>query len=85
MVANSRMMLFAPISSFVGSPAYFRSCGGEPMLVPVEHKRDARGHQELEDVGIDGAQGVLINISATEESLTMTEFMEACRARESRP
>lgn len=31
----------------------------------------------LQDVGIDGAQGVLINISATEESLTMTEFMEA--------
>jgi cell division protein FtsZ len=31
----------------------------------------------LQDVGIDGAQGVLINISATEDSLTMTEFMEA--------
>ncbi|GAB4332281.1 MAG: cell division protein FtsZ [Desulfobulbaceae bacterium] len=31
----------------------------------------------LEDVGIDGAMGILINISATEESLTMAEFMEA--------
>jgi cell division protein FtsZ len=31
----------------------------------------------LQDVGIDGAKGVLINISASEESLTMNEFMEA--------
>jgi len=31
----------------------------------------------LQDVGIDGAKGVLINISASQESLTMTEFMEA--------
>ena len=31
----------------------------------------------LEDVGIDGAMGILINISATQESLTMAEFMEA--------
>jgi len=31
----------------------------------------------LQDVGIDGARGVLINISASEESLTMHEFMEA--------
>jgi cell division protein FtsZ len=31
----------------------------------------------LQDVGIDGARGVLINISASEDSLTMTEFMEA--------
>ncbi|MGW8286635.1 MAG: cell division protein FtsZ [Desulfobulbales bacterium] len=31
----------------------------------------------LQDVGIDGAKGVLINISASEETLTMNEFMEA--------
>jgi cell division protein FtsZ len=31
----------------------------------------------LQDVGIDGARGVLINISASEETLTMNEFMEA--------
>jgi cell division protein FtsZ len=31
----------------------------------------------LQDVGIDGAKGVLINISASEDSLTMNEFMEA--------
>lgn len=31
----------------------------------------------LQDAGIDGARGVLINISASEESLTMNEFMEA--------
>ena len=28
-------------------------------------------------MGIDGARGVLINISASEDSLTMNEFMEA--------
>ena len=31
----------------------------------------------LQDAGIDGAKGVLINISATEDSFTMNEFMEA--------
>lgn len=31
----------------------------------------------LQDVGIAGAKGVLINISASEETLTMNEFMEA--------
>ena len=31
----------------------------------------------LQDVGIDGAKGVLINISASEDTLTMNEFMEA--------
>ena len=30
-VVNSRMVLPAPISSEVGSPAYLRSCGGVPM------------------------------------------------------
>jgi len=34
-------------------------------------------NQLLEDVGIDGAKGLLINISATEESFAMAEFMEA--------
>ncbi len=33
-------------------------------------------NQLLEDVGIDGARGLLINISASEESFTMAEFME---------
>jgi len=31
----------------------------------------------LQDAGIDGAKGVLINISASEDSFTMNEFMEA--------
>jgi cell division protein FtsZ len=31
----------------------------------------------LQDIGIDGAKGVLINISASEETFTMNEFMEA--------
>ena len=34
-------------------------------------------NQLLEDVGIDGARGILINISAAKETLTMNEFMEA--------
>jgi cell division protein FtsZ len=33
-------------------------------------------NQLLEDVGIDGALGLIINVSATQESLTMAEYME---------
>ncbi len=43
----------------------------------VEAAKRAIDNQLLEDVGIDGARGLLINISATEESFGMTEFMEA--------
>jgi cell division protein FtsZ len=43
----------------------------------IEAAKKAIDNPLLQDVGIDGAQGVLINISATEESLTMTEFMQA--------
>ncbi len=43
----------------------------------VEAAKRAIDNQLIEDVGIDGARGVLVNISATEESLTLTEFMEA--------
>jgi len=42
-----------------------------------EAAKRAIDNQLLEDVGIDGAMGILINISATQESLTMAEFMEA--------
>ncbi len=42
-----------------------------------EAARRAIDNQLLEDIGIDGARGLLINISATEESFTMAEFMEA--------
>jgi len=42
-----------------------------------EAAKRAIDNQLLEDVGIDGARGLLINISATEESFTMAEFMEA--------
>lgn len=42
-----------------------------------EAARRAIDNQLLEDIGIDGAKGLLINISATEESFTMAEFMEA--------
>ncbi|MCI5164613.1 MAG: cell division protein FtsZ [Candidatus Electrothrix sp. GM3_4] len=41
-----------------------------------EAAKRAIDNQLLEDVGIDGALGILINISAT-NSLTMGEFMEA--------
>ncbi|HHB75867.1 MAG TPA: cell division protein FtsZ [Desulfobulbus sp.] len=42
-----------------------------------EAAKRAIDNQLLEDVGIDGARGVLVNISATEETLTLAEFMEA--------
>ncbi len=42
-----------------------------------EAAKRAVDNQLLEDVGIDGARGILINISAAEETLTMSEFMEA--------
>lgn len=43
----------------------------------TEAAKRAIDNQLLEDVGIDGAKGLLINISATEESFSMSEFMEA--------
>ena len=43
----------------------------------TEAARRAIDNQLLEDIGIDGARGLLINISASEESFTMAEFMEA--------
>ena len=43
----------------------------------AEAAKRAIDNQLLEDVGIDGARGLLVNISATEDSFTMAEFMEA--------
>ncbi len=43
----------------------------------TEAAKRAIDNQLLEDVGIDGARGILINISATRDTLTMNEFMEA--------
>ncbi len=43
----------------------------------AEAATKAIDNQLLEDFGIDGARGLLINISATEESFAMSEFMEA--------
>ncbi len=43
----------------------------------TEAANRAIDNQLLEDIGIDGARGLLINISASEESFTMAEFMEA--------
>ncbi|MGW8160939.1 MAG: cell division protein FtsZ [Desulfobulbales bacterium] len=43
----------------------------------VEAAKRAIDNPLLQDVGIEGAKGVLINISASEETLTMNEFMEA--------
>lgn len=42
-----------------------------------EAAKRAIDNQLLENVGIDGARGLLINISASEDSFTMAEFMEA--------
>ncbi|MDW7773220.1 MAG: cell division protein FtsZ [Desulfobulbaceae bacterium] len=50
------------------------SCGENRA---AEAAKRAIDNQLLEDVGIDGARGILINISATQSSLTMAEFMEA--------
>ncbi len=43
----------------------------------TEAAKRAIDNQLLEDVGIDGARGILINISAAKDTLTMNEFMEA--------
>jgi cell division protein FtsZ len=43
----------------------------------TEAAKRAIDNQLLEDVGIDGARGILVNISATQATLTMNEFMEA--------
>ena len=43
----------------------------------IEAAKRAIDNPLLQDVGIDGAKGILINISASEDSLTMNEFMEA--------
>ena len=43
----------------------------------TEAAKRAIDNQLLEDVGIDGARGILINISAAKATLTMNEFMEA--------
>ncbi len=42
-----------------------------------EAAKRAIDNQLLEDYGIDGARGLLINISASEESFSMVEFSEA--------
>ena len=42
----------------------------------IEAAKRAIDNQLLEDVGIDGARGLLINISAAEETLGMQEFQE---------
>ncbi|NLX17937.1 MAG: cell division protein FtsZ [Desulfobulbus sp.] len=43
----------------------------------TEAAKRAIDNQLLEEVGIDGARGILINISAAKETLTMSEFQEA--------
>ena len=43
----------------------------------IEAAKKAIDNQLLEDFGIDGARGLLINISASQETFAMSEFMEA--------
>lgn len=42
----------------------------------AEAAKRAIDNQLLEDVGIEGARGLIINVSATQESLTLAEYME---------
>ncbi|NNF46787.1 MAG: cell division protein FtsZ [Desulfofustis sp.] len=58
-------------------PAIMGSASAVGENRAVEAAKRAIDNQLLEDVGIDGARGLLINISATEETFTMAEFMEA--------
>lgn len=58
-------------------PAIMGSASAVGEHRAAEAAKRAIDNQLLEDVGIDGARGLLINISATEESFTMAEFMEA--------
>lgn len=58
-------------------PAIMGSASAVGESRAAEAAKRAIDNQLLEDVGIDGARGLLINISATEESFTMAEFMEA--------
>jgi cell division protein FtsZ len=58
-------------------PAIMGSGVGRGENRALDAARRAIDNPLLQDVGIAGAKGVLINISASEESLTMNEFMEA--------
>ena len=58
-------------------PAIMGSASAVGENRAVEAAKRAIDNQLLEDVGIDGARGLLNNITATEESFTMAEFMEA--------
>jgi cell division protein FtsZ len=58
-------------------PAVMGSGVGSGENRATEAARKAIDNQLLEDFGIDGARGLLINISASEASFTMAEFMEA--------
>ena len=58
-------------------PAIMGSASAVGQNRATEAAKRAIDNQLLEDVGIDGARGLLINISASEETFTMAEFMEA--------
>lgn len=60
-------------------PAIMGSASAVGENRATEAARKAIDNQLLEDFGIDGARGLLINISASEESFAMQEFMEASK------
>ncbi len=70
---------FADLKTVMGEvgPAIMGSGMSTGENRAVEAATKAIDNQLLEDFGIDGARGLLINISASEESFTMSEFMEA--------
>ena len=64
--------------SYTGSRnrAQFDSAEYPPPNFLPELARKAIDNQLLEDYGIEGARGLLINISASQETFTMAEFMD---------
>ncbi len=58
-------------------PAIMGSAAASGENRATEAARLAIDNQLLEECGIDGARGLLVNISASQESFTMNEFMEA--------
>ncbi len=58
-------------------PAIMGSAAASGENRATEAARLAIDNQLLEECGIDGARGLLVNVSASQESFTMNEFMEA--------
>lgn len=58
-------------------PAIMGTGGASGENRAMEAAKRAIDNQLLEDVGIDGARALLINVSAAQETLTLSEFQDA--------